>query len=603
MDNNSDGEEASLAFLSSTNHAISITTCAIQQQPQKGSSSEYKDDDDDDNDDENNRVVLWMGRSDGSLVAVKWSDTEPWARFMTQLVPCKTKTNQFTVKASLVKQQKTAIALPENDNEQQPPEKADTNRSDEEDDDDDDDVFRLVAQVLQVEPKSPVQHLLPLSSFLFEDASRSSSDDDDSLVALSSTATDKGDIYAWRSSSSSRSSTNHQEPVFLQLADTWTGVHTQPLVALAPIQRPGAGTVVCSVSRDGTVALWDVTTTTTTNDTRDSGLLAQVQLQSPALEVEHDPDGDAIITQLSSAHVTSDYLYVGTTHGRVLVYDWSALSLPTKTAKSTTTTTPTFDQTTNTTHGVLFPVGSWMVSKDNAAVTALTRIVVPNHPSGRAPSRSTFLATGNARGMVKQWQLLERRRSTDRSSSSNSSSGLELVVVVEAWPKLANQGLPGGRAHVFPHQPPNVSPSSNDPAAATTAIVDLHFVETTKEKSASSNTLGENPPSLQRPTRGRASTTTATTTTPGLLLLSASQDCVHCWDANTGRKSHTLHGFEQLHNLCPVPAPRAAFVTNGMKNVVCIHDYSSSSTTATLKNDGDDDDDFDVGKYHLDLDE
>ena len=82
----------------------------------------------------------------------------------------------------------------------------------------------------------------------------------------------------------------------------------------------------------------------------------------------------------------------------------------------------------------------------------------------------------------------------------------------------------------------------------------------------------------------------------GNLLLTACGETIRCWNTDTGKQWHTLEGFENLNNIGILKQQQqseSAFVTNGMKNVVCIHDFSQVSLNNN-DNDDNDDDDFDV---------
>mmetsp|Transcript_12190 Transcript_12190/g.33830 ORF Transcript_12190/g.33830 Transcript_12190/m.33830 type:complete len:702 (-) Transcript_12190:226-2331(-) len=476
-------------------------------------------------DEDADSVVVWMGRTDGSLVGVQYSEKEPWARFSTQLTP-RLVQNKFTVKPSLVKDKNILDSILENeqdsnDNEEEGYEVGPTTESMEYHDEDE--KFQLVAQVLEAPPlqQDPVQHILPIPQ---------------QHLVLSST-THNGDIQAWLVPSAKQQTQIPQvdelegvaspTPAFLVQAQMWTGVHTEPLVGLSWVS---AVDLVCSVSQDGSLAFWDSSTA--------CGLTAALYLLPPQNE-----DG----ISLTSAHASENYLMVGTSQGQVMIYTWQQILE--QTAETTTEITAgqvssNSDRrsTANLIHH-LEPAGSLWMGNEGFAVTSIGSTVVDNsnNPRPGSPPEVTYIATGDSQGTVKQWQLFPAQDGTR----------------VDTWPKMESQRV-SGMAHLFAHAPAVIPENERDYASSdANAIVDLQYLQN------------------------------------GKVLLTASSDTVVCWNTDSGRKSHSLEGFDNLHNVCLLPQPRySAFCTNGMKNVLCIHDYDMS-----LIENEEEDDDFDVSDY------
>ena len=465
------------------NQPIYITTCAIQQ--------EDEDDDDD--------IVLWMGRTDGSLVGVSWSAVEPWARFSTQLVPRMVQ-NQFTVKPSLVRDETiNPLASSEQEGEEEGDDQMPS--SPEQSTIDEDEKFQLVAQSLEApsNQQGPVTHILPLPQ---------------EHLVLSSTD-QNGDIQAWLLPTQTETisepdaedaSSTSSPPAFLVQAQTWSGVHTQPLVALDVV--PNVAGMVCSVSQDGTLALWDAS----------AGLTSQFQLT----------ESNIVVT---SAHIMNDYLMIGTSEGRILIFLWTQILE--EMAQAPTTAADDHKH-------YLEPDGSLLVNNEEKAVTCIASCTstTTSRMTGGTPQEATYIATGDETGLVKQWQVFDRPQA-------------EGVHRVETWPKLATQRLQG-KAHVFCHCVGGGSGVDTDDES----IRGLYYLQ------------------------------------EGKILLTASAETIRCWNTEVGVEWHTLEGFEDLKNIALLPK-QSAFVTNGMKNTVCIHDFGQVSDEEF----NGDDDDFNVDDY------
>lgn len=480
---------------------IYVRTCAVHD-----SGNETDDDDE---------IILWLGRTDGSLVGIQYGEAEPWARFSTQLIPC-VMNNQFIVKPGLVKE-KTVIQVNKEHQDDAFRDDYETVRTPHDDaivKYDEGDEFALVAQILEARQPSPVEHILPIPQH---------------HLVLSATSSN-GDIQAWllprrqEQQQTMTSSTNDgiSPSTFLVPAQTWTGVHSKPLVDLSWVPQLG---MVSSVSRDGTLALWDTSTA--------CGLTTAMHLSGNARKngsqesiIDNEP------MKLLAAHVTDDYLIVGTVKGEILVYDWKAILSKTSTEvmagqvrKLGLGSSENQDQ--------VQPVGSFWTSYNDAPVTAIASSRVKHNGKD-----ILYVVTGDGRGMVKQWQLFPTHGG-DR---------------VESWPKMSSQRL-SDRAHIFTHSIVELE-SFDENRNRQDSIVDLQYLQN------------------------------------GELLLTASAETIKCWNTKTGRQWHSLEGFEGLRNICLLPQPRySSFCTNGMKNVVCIHDYGGAV------GDDEEDDNFDVMDY------
>lgn len=158
-----------------------------------------------------------------------------------------------------------------------------------------------------------------------------------------------------------------------------------------------------SAAADGSMALWDVTT---------GALKYHCQL-------EH--------TKLHSATSDGIHVFLGTATGQILVYkmqDWYQQSTLVGVVEATACPVPN---------------GQWSAANDNVPITSLA--TAGTGTLGRTVARaggaleSFVLLTGDANGVVKQWEVLRR------------SGGSRL----EQWPKLASQRL-SKKAHLFARQ-------------------------------------------------------------------------------------------------------------------------------------------------------
>ena len=550
----------------SSSDSISITAMALQSL-----------DDDDDNSDR--RLIWWLGRSNGSLMALQWSDEEVWARFRMQLVPTTTTTPttepSWMVKPGLAKEPSPSE---EDDDQNQNPTRVGHEG------------FQILAQELSEPTTAPIQHVLPLKPQHQDDESSTG------VFVLSSTTTGSGTITVHRTTILEDHGPLPEPPTsytFLQRHGEYSGVHSQPLVALTQVSLATSSSdqtsttrFICSVSRDGSVALWAVP-----DDKNRNPLVARIQLHPPVSSQDnddHNNDNESSPPRfhpVTAAHVSPQRLHVGTHDGHVWIYQWADVV-----EKGLMVGKPPQEPVTVS----LYPVGSLQTSPDHhASVTAITEFTVEknhddtnnNNNNQNGSPATVYLAIGNDRGMVRHWQLLER---TVQEPAAHQQQPRRIV---EPWPKLQRQTLPGGVAHVFPHirpgqrrRPPETKEDEEDDA---TTIVDVaYLVVPSRPIRTTSSSPTDN--ATQRPR-----------TKPLLVLLTATQDSVCCWNTATGQELHELLGFDHLTTICPVPAPRSAFCTTGMKHVACIHDYTNNDE---LDNEEDDEEDFDVGDY-LNFDE
>jgi WD40 repeat protein len=173
------------------------------------------------------------------------------------------------------------------------------------------------------------------------------------------------------------------------------------------------------------------------------------------------------------------------------------------------------------------PRGQWTASVDHS-VTAIACGGPGALGEGRSASfPSSTLFTGDATGAVKQWEVLTR-------SIDAGDGGGAATIRLEPWPKLPTQRLQK-RAHVFQ-------------SMHTDAVTALLPVDSNK-------------------------------------VLSASKDgSVVAWNPVTGKSYFFMDGFEKdIRSLC---VQENTLVTDGMKHLVCVHDFNADAEV-------EDDDDWD----------
>jgi WD40 repeat protein len=167
------------------------------------------------------------------------------------------------------------------------------------------------------------------------------------------------------------------------------------------------------------------------------------------------------------------------------------------------------------------PNGLWVASVDHP-ITAIAcsgpGTLGTTQDGGTLPANASVgLITGDGSGTVRQWEIVTRT-----TQVASDDAGSRPATKLEHWPRLSTQRLPK-RAHVFQrmHEGP---------------VTALLSVDSTK-------------------------------------LLSASGDgSVVAWNPVSGKSYFFLDGFESdLRSLC---VQENTLVTDGMKHLVCVHDFN-----------------------------
>lgn len=198
-----------------------------------------------------------------------------------------------------------------------------------------------------------------------------------------------------------------QPVVSLVKAVTLEGAHgdAAKIVSLHALSLKGDDedpVLLFSTATDGSLALWD---------------LASGDLLYKCHVADDNFDQGGLV--LNCADVFRGMAFVGTNSGKVLAYDirnWI------ESASAGQMSCPV-------------PNGQWIAGTEGAPITALACGGEGSLGRGRQ-QQSLLLLTGDAQGVVKQWEVLQRR--------GGDGDGVKL----EQWPKLATQRLPK-KAHVF----------------------------------------------------------------------------------------------------------------------------------------------------------
>lgn len=132
--------------------------------------------------------------------------------------------------------------------------------------------------------------------------------------------------------------------------------------------------------------------------------------------------------------------------------------------------------------------------------------------------RSTMVLVGGADGIVKQYEVLRRKQSSDDDNNSDLPAWK-----LEHWPRLPTQRMKR-HAHIF---------------------------------------------------KGHFGSVTALASQSGSKILSAGSDgTIRVWDPSKGKELYRMDGFDEtISNLC---LDREILVTDGMANFVCVHDFDVS---------------------------
>lgn len=353
--------------------------------------------------------LIWIGRTDGSLLAVRLGSAY-WTSFQSKLTAAPVDTDETT---SNSENASTIIRI----SSQLVREDKEISAGTVEDDDDEEDDQVVAMPPVPVPPSTPFEIVAqvqagetPLSAILVLE----NDDDDDSSSSTVWTACQgSGDIQQWKQQQEVGPG---RDTLQLKRGTVLAGVHGTSTVITVQAVKAGTGQqeeddyddddetpqVIFSAAADGSMALWDVAT---------GALKYHCKLEN---------------TEIHSASTDGIHVFLGTATGQILVYkmqDWYQQSTLAGMVEA----------------ACPMPNGQWSAANDDVPITSLA--TAGTGTLGRTAARaggameSFVLLTGDANGVVKQWEVLSRRGGTR----------------LEQWPKLASQRL-SKKAHLFARQ-------------------------------------------------------------------------------------------------------------------------------------------------------
>ena len=193
--------------------------------------------------------------------------------------------------------------------------------------------------------------------------------------------------------------------------------HSDRVVALKQVSLSG-NTLLFSASVDGSLAFWDMWT---------GDLVYRCQM------MEEENNGEAI--RILSVDATDDKVYLGLESGHVVAYLVSEMV-----------------QAASIGGSCPIPNGRFLAHPSNGGVTAIAC-------DDSSSSSNNSLITGDASGVVKQWEIISRLSSVDEKTT------------LEHWPRLSNQRMKE-RAHIFQGHSERITALQYHPNAILSASVD-----------------------------------------------------------------------------------------------------------------------------------
>ena len=363
-----------------------------------------------------NQVDVWVGRTDGSVFGIRFG-TDYWTRLGTSTGSRSSSSSPDPTLDAIhdhtnMEEDDSLNFFDENDGFENVNERTFANLSAETN------PFTIVTQ-FQCTESSEISSIVAVPAI-----STTSDDDDDSMTF---------DIYVANKESSTiehwycDGHTVQFNNTLIAVKDTnHEASSIRTLKQIRPIVNNLPTTMMLSVN-DCSMTLWDIPS--------DSIMGGIDNIKIPDSSGRSDILDVQTITCLDTDH---DFIYVGTASGYVLVYAILDLIRPSIQSESVSA------------------VGCWRAAPtDDCAITAIKCGGPGTLGRNSVHTTSSILYTGDAQGLVKQWEVLKMETTTTSTSASVSSNGndgttnnIKNQYKVEAWPKLSTQRLPK-KAHVF----------------------------------------------------------------------------------------------------------------------------------------------------------
>lgn len=289
------------------------------------------------------------------------------------------------------------------------------------------------------------------------------------------------------------------------------GAHKDEVVALKTlsdkknIQDVNDHNLLLSASRDGSFAIWDM----------DGDMVYRCEMMNEDGDVPVSIHCADVDTSCGSEHI----IYLGLSDGYVVGY--SVSELLSNASEGNTCTVPKCRFLAHDPLQQRQRLQHDQKEKRQSGYMGVTAISCGGPEHSSKMTLSSILVTGGADGSIKQWEMLQYRKSSNSFNASASDENGN-VWKLEHWPRLTTQRMKG-RAHVFQgHDGP------------------ITTIKCDKEDNTSK------------------------------ILSAGSDGSIRVWNPKSGNEMYRMDGFDDVTSIC---LDKEILVTNGMNEYVCIHDF------------------------------
>eukprot|EP00591_Stephanopyxis_turris_P002682 CAMPEP_0195520226 /NCGR_PEP_ID=MMETSP0794_2-20130614/16426_1 /TAXON_ID=515487 /ORGANISM="Stephanopyxis turris, Strain CCMP 815" /LENGTH=614 /DNA_ID=CAMNT_0040649537 /DNA_START=380 /DNA_END=2224 /DNA_ORIENTATION=- len=232
------------------------------------------------------------------------------------------------------------------------------------------------------------------------------------------------------------------------------------------------------------------------------------------VSLQHHLNDDSISILSAEVNEEEGYVFLGLSSGRVLGY---TLKEVLSSASDGRDAIPSCNFAAHQDGGdvtALCCAGDGSMSLQRSAADTTDAAISTTTTTGQ---KSIILITGGSDGKMKQWEIFPRNASPPTNDETTQP------IKLEHWPRLPTQRMKR-RAHTFPiHHSGPIKAISSLPSD------------------------------------------------PTKLLSCATDGRIHVWNPMSGEKMYTMEGFtSDISSLC---LDRAVLVTDGMDDLVCLHDF------------------------------